>query len=107
MHSYVDMSSYMSVEVDPVERVVKAKRAAGAGSPTPPPSIMTADTGLETQGSAGVEVIGCTPSPLKMEAFAAACDLPFQSVAEEPADLAAALRVPQDGPRMIEVRVLT
>jgi hypothetical protein len=36
-----------------VEKVVKAKRAAGAGSPTPPPSIMTADTGLETQGSAG------------------------------------------------------
>jgi len=33
-------------------------RAAGAGPPTPPPSIMTADTGLETQGSAGVEVIG-------------------------------------------------
>jgi len=56
--SYVDMSSYRSVEGDPVERVVKAKRAAGAGSPTPPPSIMTADTGLETQGSAGVEVIG-------------------------------------------------
>ena len=41
-----------------VEKVVKAKRAAGAGPPTPPPSIMTADTGLETQGSAGVEVIG-------------------------------------------------
>jgi hypothetical protein len=58
MNSYVDMSSYMSVEVDPVERVGKAKRAAGAGSPTPSPSIMTADTGLETQGSAGVEVIG-------------------------------------------------
>ena len=58
MNSYVDMNSYMSVEVDPVEKVVKAKRAAGAGSPTPPPSIMTADTGLETQGSAGVEVIG-------------------------------------------------
>ena len=55
MNSYVDMSSYMSVEVDPVERVGKAKRAAGAGSPTPPPSIMTADTGLETQGT-GVDV---------------------------------------------------
>ena len=41
-----------------VEKVVKAKRAAGAGPPTPPPSIMTADIGLETQGSAGVEVIG-------------------------------------------------
>jgi hypothetical protein len=33
-------------------------RAAGAGPPTPSPSIMTADTGLETQGRAGVEVIG-------------------------------------------------
>jgi len=32
-------------------------RAAGAGPSTPSPSIMTADTGLETQGSAGVEVI--------------------------------------------------
>ena len=32
--------------------------AAGAGPPTPSPSIMTADTGLETQGSVGVEVIG-------------------------------------------------
>ena len=33
-------------------------RAAGAGPPTPSPSIMTADAGLETQRSAGVEVIG-------------------------------------------------
>ena len=33
-------------------------RAAGAGPPTPSPSIMTADAGLETQGRAGVEVIG-------------------------------------------------
>jgi hypothetical protein len=33
-------------------------RAAGAGPPTPSPSIMTADTGLKTHGSAGVEVIG-------------------------------------------------
>ena len=36
----------------------KSKCAAGAGPPTPSPSIMTADTGFETQGSAGVEVIG-------------------------------------------------
>ena len=41
-----------------VEKVVKAKRATGAGPPTPPPGILTADTGLEMQGSAGVEVIG-------------------------------------------------
>jgi hypothetical protein len=33
-------------------------RAAGAGPPTPPPSIMTTNTELETQGSVGVEVIG-------------------------------------------------
>ncbi len=32
-------------------------RAAGAGPPTLSPSIMTANTGLETQGSMGVEVI--------------------------------------------------
>jgi len=59
----------------------------------------------EAMAGAGTEVIGCAPTPLKMEPFAAACDLPFQSVAEEPAALAAALRMPQDGPRMIEVRV--
>ncbi len=58
MNSYEDMNSCMSVEVAPVEKVVKAKRAAGAGSPTPTHRIMTADTGLETQGSMGVEVIG-------------------------------------------------
>jgi acetolactate synthase I/II/III large subunit len=59
----------------------------------------------DAMSAAGTEVIGCTPSPLKMEPFAAACDLPFQSVADDPAALAAALRQPQDGPRMIEVRV--
>ena len=32
--------------------------AAGASPPTQSPSIMTADTGLETQGSAGLEVTG-------------------------------------------------
>jgi acetolactate synthase I/II/III large subunit len=59
----------------------------------------------EAMAGAGTEVIGCTPSPLRMEPFAAACDLPFQSVAEHPAALAAALRQPQNGPKMIEVRV--
>ncbi len=53
---------------------------------------------------ARTEVIGCTPSPLKMEPFAAACDLPFQSVANDPAALKAALAKAQRGPRMIEVR---
>lgn len=59
----------------------------------------------EAMAGAGTEVIGCSPSPLKMEPFAAACDMPFESVAEEPAALMAALQKPQDGPRMVEVRV--
>ena len=29
---------------------------------------------------ANAEVIGCSPSPLRMEAFADACDLPFMSL---------------------------
>jgi acetolactate synthase-1/2/3 large subunit len=54
---------------------------------------------------ANTEVIGCSPSPLNMEPFAAACDLPFTSVAMEPEALHWALSQPCDGPRMIEVRV--
>ena len=54
---------------------------------------------------ANTEVIGCSPSPLNMEPFAAACDLPFTSVALAPEALHAALIQPHDGPRMIEVRV--
>ena len=49
-------------------------------------------------------VIGCHPSALKMRPFAEACDLPFQSVAMEPAALAAALQARAKGPNMIEVR---
>ena len=41
-----------------VEKVDKAKRVAGAGPPSPPPSVMTADIGLETRGSAGLELTG-------------------------------------------------
>lgn len=59
----------------------------------------------EAMDAAGTAVIGCTPSPLNLEPLAAACDLPFTSMAEEPAALAAALRSPQTGPRLIEVRV--
>ncbi|MDZ4096663.1 MAG: 5-guanidino-2-oxopentanoate decarboxylase, partial [Paracoccaceae bacterium] len=33
---------------------------------------------------AGAQVLGCTPSPLKLAPFAAACDLPFTSVTNEP-----------------------
>jgi acetolactate synthase-1/2/3 large subunit len=54
---------------------------------------------------AGITVIGCTPSPLKLHPFAAACDLPFASVAQDPAELRAALS--GNGPRLIEVRVTT
>ena len=54
---------------------------------------------------ANTEVIGCSPSPLNMEPFAAACDLPFTSVPQEPEMLDWALRQPCDGPRLIEVRV--
>lgn len=59
----------------------------------------------EAMRDAQTDIIGCTPSPLKLDHFAAACDLPFQSVAEHPADLQAALATPQTGPRLIEIRV--
>lgn len=59
----------------------------------------------EAMRGANTEVIGCTPSPLKMAPFAMACDLPFQSVSQDPELLADALLQPHSGPRMIEVRV--
>lgn len=55
--------------------------------------------------AANTEVIGCHPSPLKLEPFAAACDLPFASVAFDPEALHWALAQPHSGPRLIEVRV--
>jgi acetolactate synthase I/II/III large subunit len=58
----------------------------------------------EAMAGAGAQVIGCDPSPLKMAPFAAACDLPFVSVANDPAALRNAL-MDGNGPRMIEVRV--
>ena len=54
---------------------------------------------------ANTEVIGCAPSPLRMEPFAQACDLPFASVPLDPEALHWALSQPQTGPRMIEIRV--
>ncbi len=54
---------------------------------------------------ANTEIIGCHPSPLRMEPFAAACDLPFTSIPQDPEVLHWALTQPSDGPRMIEVRV--
>ncbi len=54
---------------------------------------------------ANTEIIGCHPSPLRMNHFAAACDLPFVSIPQDPQELHRALSTPSTGPRMIEVRV--
>ena len=51
-------------------------------------------------------ILGCDPSPLDMEHFAMACDLPFARVAQDPAELADILDTPQDGPRLLEVQAL-
>ena len=59
----------------------------------------------EAQRSARTEVIGCHPSPLRLEPFAAACDLPFTSIPQDPEVLHWALTQPSDGPRLIEIRV--
>lgn len=60
----------------------------------------------ESMIEAKTPVLGCTPSPLHMEHFAMACDLPFASVPQDPEQLAEILAVPQDGPRFLEVQVL-
>ncbi len=57
----------------------------------------------EAMQAVGVPVTGCTPSPLRLEAFAAACDLPFASVENTPEALRAALAA-GSGPRLIEIR---
>lgn len=57
----------------------------------------------EAMQAVGVPVTGCTPSPLRLDAFAAACDLPFASVASTPEALRAAL-AQGSGPRLIEIR---
>jgi len=54
---------------------------------------------------AGVQVLGCDPTPPLFAPLAAACGLPFRSVANDPGALAEALREPVTGPRMIEIRV--
>jgi acetolactate synthase I/II/III large subunit len=59
----------------------------------------------EAMADAGTDVIGCTPSPLRMGPFAAACDLPFTSILPDAGALRAALLAPYAGPRMIEIRV--
>jgi acetolactate synthase-1/2/3 large subunit len=56
----------------------------------------------EAMAGAGAPVLGCDPSPLKMEPFAAACDLPFARVSADPATITAALRGGH-GPRLVEI----
>jgi acetolactate synthase-1/2/3 large subunit len=55
---------------------------------------------------ANTEVIGCTPSPLRLGPFAAACDLPFQQIPPDPEALKQALRSRAPGPNLIEIRDL-
>jgi acetolactate synthase-1/2/3 large subunit len=59
----------------------------------------------EAMRQAGAEVIGCSPSPLRMDAFAAACDLPFAGIPATPAALRDALAARPSGPNLIEIRV--
>ena len=58
----------------------------------------------EAMTAAQTKIIGCAPSPLLMDHFAAACGLPFSRVPQDPAALEAALRQPCTGPRLIEVQ---
>jgi acetolactate synthase-1/2/3 large subunit len=59
----------------------------------------------ENMRDAGIEVIGCTPSPLNMAPFAAACDLPFATILPDPTALRAALLARGHAPNLIEIRV--
>ena len=59
----------------------------------------------EAMRAAQTPIIGCTPSPLNLEPFAAACDLPFARVTQDPAALIDALQTHCTGPRLIEVQV--
>jgi len=53
--------------------------------------------------AANTEVIGCTPSPLGLAAFAAACGMPYACVGPQPMAVAEAAALP--GPRLVEIRV--
>ena len=57
----------------------------------------------EAMAAAGAPVIGCAPSPLRLEPFAAACDMPFARVSPDPKALRAVLSVPATGPRLVEI----
>jgi acetolactate synthase-1/2/3 large subunit len=55
---------------------------------------------------AGVDVIGCAPTPPDFSAIATACGMPFQSVAQDADAVAAALAAWEavSGPRILEIR---
>lgn len=53
--------------------------------------------------AANTEVIGCTPSPLGLEAFATACGMEYTCITPDAQTLCAA--VAQSGPRLVEIRV--
>jgi len=60
----------------------------------------------DSMREAKAPVLGCDPSPLLMEHFAHACDLPFASIPQDPEALRDILSAPHDGPRLLEVQVL-
>ncbi|MCU0828842.1 MAG: 5-guanidino-2-oxopentanoate decarboxylase [Tabrizicola sp.] len=51
-------------------------------------------------------VIGCNPTPVDMEDFAAAYGIPFAQIPPDPAELIDILETPFDGPRFLEIQVL-
>jgi acetolactate synthase I/II/III large subunit len=60
----------------------------------------------EAMRAAQTPIIGCTPSPLSLEPFAAACGLPFARVAQDPKALIHALQQHCNGPRLVEIQAL-
>ena len=50
-------------------------------------------------------ILGCNPTPVEMEDFAAAYGLPFAQIPQDPAELIEMLETPLDGPRFLEVQV--
>jgi acetolactate synthase-1/2/3 large subunit len=49
-------------------------------------------------------ILGCDPSPVDMEDFAAAYGLPFAQIPQDPAELIEMLETPLDGPRFLEIQ---
>jgi acetolactate synthase-1/2/3 large subunit len=50
-------------------------------------------------------ILGCHPTPLDMEDFAAACGLPFAQIPQDAAEMIEMLETPLDGPRLLEIQV--